>query len=218
MNENGNTGSSCAGLSFVWSVLVSRCPSASRNSNCHGFSEIVTRPGRAVVAVAAGNAREFPGALVPRRVRRQASVAGSSAPTCGPVRRRIRTVRGDTNWMEKGSAGLMAYSPSGKVTPSKGRNTFSMLCEGNPRGKLMACPRDCLHHPGRRVKARQLVGQEVGVPVFVEIRADIHQVLQQTGRPVDLSLQARAPKRARRRTAGRERRRLLVTRVLRRVA
>src|ERR1039457_4861322 len=52
---------------------------------------------------------------------------GSSARTCGPVRRRIRTARGDTNWMEKGSAGLMAYSPSGKVTPSNGRNTFSML-------------------------------------------------------------------------------------------
>ena len=47
--------------------------------------------------------------------------------------------------------------------------------------------------PGGRVEARQLISQEVSVAVFVEVGADIHQVLQQTWRPVHLSLQARAP-------------------------
>ena len=48
--------------------------------------------------------------------------------------------------------------------------------------------------PGGRVEARQLISQEVSVAVFVEVGADIHQVLQQTWRPVHLSHQARAPR------------------------
>src|ERR1035437_10266194 len=46
--------------------------------------------------------------------------------------------------------------------------------------------------PGGRVEARQFVRQEEGVPVFAEIGADIHQVAQQTGLVIHLSLQARA--------------------------
>jgi hypothetical protein len=50
----------------------------------------------------------------------------------------MRTVRGETNWMENGSAGLMAYSPSGKVTPSKGGGPFSMLLKA-----MRGIPADC---------------------------------------------------------------------------
>jgi hypothetical protein len=45
----------------------------------------------------------------------------------GPVRRRSRTVRGDTSWISNGSAGFVAYSRSGNTMPAKGRSTASML-------------------------------------------------------------------------------------------
>ncbi len=50
-----------------------------------------------------------------------------SGPTRGPVRRRSLTVRGVTSWISNGSAGFVAYSLSGKTTPSNGRRTASML-------------------------------------------------------------------------------------------
>ena len=45
----------------------------------------------------------------------------------GPVRMRRRTVRGETSWISKGRAGFVAYSLSGKTTPSNGRSTASVL-------------------------------------------------------------------------------------------
>jgi hypothetical protein len=64
-------------------------------------------------------------------MRQDASRGGSptsinSSPegfTSSPVRMRMRTVRGDTNWMEKGSVGLTGYSTSGKVRSPNGRST-----------------------------------------------------------------------------------------------
>ena len=87
---------------------------------------MVTDPAALGVAVAAGDARPVFQEL--SRGGSPTSIGeGCSGATCGPVRMRMRTVRGETNWMENGSAGLTAYSPSGNVTPSNGRSTFSML-------------------------------------------------------------------------------------------
>ena len=54
---------------------------------------------------------------------------------------RIRTVLGETNWIENGSDGSTAYSPSGKVTPLKGRRTGSMLSKAMRGTNSLRCHR-----------------------------------------------------------------------------
>src|ERR1039458_5549340 len=187
MKENGSTGSSCVALSEVWLVLVSRRPSASRNSMCHGFSN---RPGRAGVTVAAREARQLPG-TVPRRFAHQ--------HRRGPLGAHLRTgSKADTDGArgheldgkrQRRVDGVLALGESDSI---EGSEHIFHVAESNPGGKLMARPGDGAG-PGGRVEARQLISQEVSVAVLVEVGADIHQVLQQTWRPVHLSLQARAP-------------------------
>src|SRR5262249_30761785 len=134
-NEKGRKGKIVFEKSELCCVRVSSLPPASRSSMCHGFSVRVTEPKALVQRCPPATASCF---QEPSCGTAWASISDSESGREAPVvvvRRRRRTVRGETKSMDRGSSGSVAYSPDGNTAPGKGRKPGFMLSKAR-RGAI----------------------------------------------------------------------------------
>ena len=95
---------------------------------------------------------------------------------------RMRTVRGETNSMENGSAGLAAYSFSGNSFGADRPDDGQHHCRTPADVKYSRALVGDFARVRRRIKICQLVGQIIKIGKIAEIAADIHRIIQQSRR------------------------------------